>query len=644
MTKIEEINELTNKMLKYSEAYYLKDAPLISDKEYDALFDKLKVMEDEAGYWLATSPTRKVQGMLLDGLEKVKHSKPMLSAAKTKDINEIKKFIGLKDYYSSMKMDGLTLVVRYHNGKFVQAITRGNGEIGEDVTEQAKFITNLPMSITYKEDLELRGECVISWDNFNKINDSLIDKYTHPRNLAAGSIRCLDTNITKNRYLEYIVFECVTNLDDSKQRELNMLDTMGFTTVKRFVGEQVEDCLGPMSPEGYEYPVDGVIFEYDSKKYSASLGATAHHESCRMAMKWADETYETILRDVIWETGRTGVVAPVAVFDEVDLDGALTTRATLHNVSIIKQLELGIGDTITIYRANMVIPKIDDNLTRSNSLKFPTICPCCGEPLVLNVSDSGTETLVCVNESCPAKQLAKFTHFVSKPCFNIDGLSEKILERLIDRGYVSTFADLFHLEKYKNNIVTMDGFGSKSYENLHNAIENARCIKLNNYITALGIPLIGKSAGKTISAYFNGDYNKFVEAVNNRFDFTVLEDFGKNMADSLIEAFNNPDPLWTGLSNEVSFVVEEEKVRTNSDGVNFFNGKTVCVTGAFETMKRSEIEAIIVAQGGKLTGSVSKKTDYLLTNDVGSGSTKALKAMELGTPIMSEVEFLSKIN
>ena len=435
MSNIDKIKQLTAELLEHCNNYYLLDDPTISDAEYDRKYNELERLENEANFWLANSPTHKVQGSVLDCFTKIEHSKPMLSAAKTKDVNEIKKFIGNNSFYCSYKLDGLTLIARYKDGSFVQAVTRGTGTIGEDVTEQAKMIANLPMRISYAGDLEVRGECVVSWDNFNQINEKLESKYSHPRNLAAGSLRNLDTNITKERNLSYVVFECVSDLYDenvlfdSKWDELGYLDHLGFETVERCHGD-VDGCVNDMSPDNSKYPVDGLIFELCMKSYSKSLESTAHHEGCRMALKWADTVYETTLLDVEWNPTRTGLISPVAIFEEVDLDGALTTRATLHNLSIIKQLELGIGDTITVYRSNMVIPKIDDNLTRSNTLVIPKRCPCCGAETVIKDTDN-SQVLMCPNPDCSAKKIAKFTHFVSRKCMNIDGLSEKTMETLI---------------------------------------------------------------------------------------------------------------------------------------------------------------------------------------------------------------------
>lgn len=526
MNKIETIKNLTAKLLQYCDEYYNLDRPTISDTEYDKKFDELKSLEDETGFWLANSPTRKAQGQVLDCFTKVKHSKPMLSAAKTKDINEIKRFIGDQPFYCSYKLDGLTLVVRYKNGEFVQAVTRGNGEIGEDVTAQARMITNLPMHIDYNDKLELRGECVISWKNFHKINESLDEPYSHPRNLAAGSLRQLDTNITKQRNLSYVVFECVSDLYDnnalfdSKLDELGYLDCLGFETVGRCTGN-VDDCIEGMQPEWYQYPCDGLIFEMCMKSYSKTLPVTAHHEGCRMALKWADEMYETTLRDVEWNPTRSGLIAPVAIFDEIDLDGALTTRATLHNLSIIEQLELGIGDTITVYRSNMVIPKVYDNLTRSNTLTIPITCPCCGEPTEIKYTDN-SKVLMCTNPNCAAKKLAQFTHFVSRKAMNIDGLSEKTLELLISHGFLHNYKDIYHLKDHRDKLILLDGLGEKSVDKLLDSIEKSRTVTLDRFITALGIPNIGSSAAKAISKQFNGDHYDFVQALANGYDFRRL--------------------------------------------------------------------------------------------------------------------------
>ena len=642
MNKIEQIKELTKELLYHCHLYYDLDKPEISDYAYDKKLDELKKLEDEANFWLANSPTRKVQGQLLEGFNKVTHSKPMLSAAKTKDVDEIKKFIGKNDFYCSYKLDGLTLVVIYENGQFKQAITRGTGLIGEDVTEQAKMICNLPMSIPYTDRLELRGECVIDWEQFKKINVTLEKPYSHPRNLAAGSLRQLDTNITKSRGLSYVVFECVSDLYDnedlfdSKWDELGYLDYLGFETVYRCVGS-IDNCIEEMQPEWYKYPVDGLIFEICNKEYSKSLASTSHHEGCRMALKWADTEYETTLKDIEWNTSRNGIISPVAIFEEVDLDGALTTRATLHNVSIIEELELGIGDTITVYRANMVIPKIAENLTRSNTYTIPRKCPCCGEDAFIIRTD-GSKVLVCVNSNCPAKNLAKFTHFVSKKCMNILGLSEATLETLISHGFINKFIDIYHLEEHRNKLICLDGYGVKSIDKLIKSIEESKNVTLDRFICALGIEQIGTSAAKTISQYSEGSFDRFKELLDDNFDFTQLDDFGEIMTNNLNSyvAHNYNDII--ELANEMNFIIPEKVVVAN----NALSGKTLCVTGKLNHFTRDSINEKIVSLGAKAANSVSKNTDYLVTNEV-SGSSKYKKAVELGVPIITEDEFISMI-
>lgn len=640
MEKIERIKELTAELLRYCHEYYDLDRPTISDTEYDKKYNELERLENEANFYLANSPTHKVQGQVLDCFTKVKHSKPMLSAAKTKDVNEIKKFIGNQPFYCSYKLDGATLVVRYKNGEFVQAVTRGNGEIGEDVTAQARMITNIPMHIAYDKELELRGECVISWKNFRKINATLDEPYSHPRNLAAGSLRQLDTNITKQRNLSYVVFECVSDLYDedmlfdSKWDELGYLDYLGFETVGRCTGD-IDACTEGMQPEWSQYPCDGLIFEMCMKSYSKSLPATAHHEGCRMALKWADEMYETTLRDVEWNTTRTGIIAPVALFDEVDLDGALTTRATLHNLSIIEQLELGIGDIITVYRSNMVIPKIDDNLTRSNTLKIPSVCPCCGKPTEIKYTDN-SKVLMCTNPDCAAKKLAQFTHFVSRKAMNIDGLSEKTLELLISHGFLHSYRDIFHLSEHKNEIAKLEGLGEKSVANLLKAIEEARNVKLENFIAALGIEGVGLSAAKTISDYFKGDFVEFNNAFWNKFDFTKLDGVGNTTAKNIDVYMANCSEEVYILAQEMNFIVEEEKAVIN----NPFSGKNICVTGKLNNFTRDSINEKITALGAKVSSGVTSKTDFLITNTLASGSSKNINAKKFGTKIITEDEFL----
>lgn len=629
MNKINRIKELVEQLNEASRAYYVYDKPIMSDKSYDALYDELEGLEVETGLILSTSVTQKVQGEVLDGFSKITHSKPMLSAAKTKDIEEIKKFVGNNEFYCSYKLDGLTLVCSWENGELKQAVTRGTGLVGEDVTAQAKMISNLPLKIPYAGYLELRGECVMSWNAFRPFEE----EYSHPRNAAAGALRNLDTNVTKQRNLSYVVFECVHGIDeDHKLAQLDQLEHMGFETVG-ICGANVERCTEMMSPDTYEYPVDGLIFELSSNTLSKSLEATSHHEGCRMAFKWADNTYETVLRDVVWDVGRSGVISPVAVFDEVDLDGALTTRATLHNLSIIEELELGINDTITVYRSNMVIPKIDENLTRSNNLVIPDVCPCCGKPTEVKYTDN-SKFLICANPDCAAKKLAQFTHFVSRNCMNIEGLSERTLETFISLGYLKTFRDIYCLHEHRNKLIHLDGFGPKSIDKLLVSIEKSRTVKLENFIAALGIPNIGLSAAKTISKAFNGDHFEFTWALKNNYDFTQLDDFGDITNQSLYDWWNSKDPMIEFLPLDMNFIIPEKSNDNSLEGLKF------CITGSF-SQSRDSLKKQLEDKGAKFVSSVSKNLDVLFAGD--KAGSKLTKAQQLGVKVMNEAGLMDML-
>lgn len=641
MDKVQKIKELTSILQKASYAYYGLDRPLMTDKKYDDLYDELSTLEKETNCVLAGSPTIKVQGYLLDGFTKVKHTKPMLSANKTKDTKEIEKFVTNNRFYGSYKLDGLTVVVRYKNGEFIQGITRGTGIEGEDVTEQCKFIKNLPMTIPYKSNLELRGECVISWDEFKRINRNLDTPYSHPRNLASGTLRNLDLNIIKDRNLSFVVFECVTDMkEDSKSETLIDVHNMGFEIVPitklNSTVDQVNDAL---QPEFYQYPTDGIIFELDSRKLSESLGSTSHHECCRMALKWEDELYETTLKDIEWNTSKTGLINPVAVFEPVDLDGAITTRATLHNVSYIEDLQLGIGDTIQVYRANMVIPKVHSNLTRSNAWKLPDKCPCCGGDVEIH-NENGSKTLHCMNPDCKAKLLGKLVHFVSKNAINIDGMSEATLQLLIERGWVKSFKDLYNLKEnqiylWKYHTV---GFGEKSVDKLLENIEKSRNTTLDRFIYGLCIPLIGRTASKEIAKFFKYDYKKFrTDGIVTH--YSQIDGFGDNMNQSLHDYLRENHMKIFTLADEFIFETKSES-SNNAD----LSNKTFVITGSLNHYKnRDELINIIEQLGSKVSGSVSSKTNYLINNDVTSTSGKNKKAKDLGIPIISENQFVQMI-
>lgn len=639
MDKVGRIKELVSILQKASFAYYGLDNPLMTDKEYDDLYDELSKLEEETGCILAGSPTVKVQGYILDGFTKVKHTKPMLSANKTKDTKEIERFVGNKKFYGSYKLDGLTTVVRYKGGKFIQGITRGNGVKGEDVTEQCRFIKNLPMSIPYKNNLELRGECVISWDEFKRINRDLETPYSHPRNLASGTLRNLDLNIVKERNLSFVAFECVTDInEDSKSETLIDIHNMGFEIVPiTKLNSTVEQVHNALQPEFYQYPTDGIIFEIDSRKLSESLGSTAHHECCRMALKWEDELYETTLKDIEWNTSKTGLINPVAIFEPVDLDGATTTRATLHNISYIEELQLGIGDTIQVYRANMVIPKVHNNMTKSNTWKLPVKCPCCGGNVEIH-NENGSKTLHCINDNCNAKLLAKLVHFVSKNAINIDGLSEQTLQKFIDLGWLTSFQDIYCLSEHKEEMYKLDGFGKKSVDKLLESIEKSRNTTLDRLIYGLCIPLIGKTASKEIAKFFNYDYEKFrTDGIVTH--YSQIDGFGDNMNQSLHEYLRKNHMMISTLADEFFFEMKGE----NNNNVDLSN-KTFVITGSLSHYKnRDELVNIIEQFGGKVSGSVSSKTNYLINNDVTSTSGKNKKAHDLGIPIISENEFVQMI-
>lgn len=637
MDKIKRVKELNTLLQKASYAYYGLDKPIMSDKEYDDLYDELVSLEKETECVLAGSPTQKVQGYVLDGFKKVEHSKPMLSADKTKEVSEVEKFIDNRDFYCSYKLDGLTLVVKYKDGKFVQGITRGNGTVGEDVTEQCRFIKNLPMEISNKHDIELRGECVISWDEFHRINSTLDEPYSHPRNLAAGTLRNLDLNIVRDRNLSFVVFELVSPTFTHKWDGLKAIEDMGFECVGRAKGT-IENCVEGMQPDWYTYPVDGLIFELNSSELSKSLGATSHHENCRIALKWEDTLYKTKLTDIEWNTSKTGLINPVAIFEPVDLDGAITTRATLHNISYIEDLQLGIGDEIVVYRANMVIPKVHDNLTRSNTWTFPDECPVCGG-ITKIVKENDSKVLMCDNPNCKGKLLGKLTHAVSKNALNIDGMSEATIEFLIERGWLTSIKDIYKLDYYREPWKEYDGFGDKSVDRLLDNIETSRKTTMARLLYSLSVPLIGKSASKDIANYCQNDIEAFVGLMNEDYDFTVIDGFGTEMQKSLSSWWSDNRSEFMELLKEFEFESTYEVVTDKK-----LEGLTFVITGSLINFgNRTELQNLIEFKGGKVSGSVSAKTSYLINNDKQSSSSKNQKAQKLNIPIISEEDFIKMI-
>lgn len=638
MNKIDRIKELIELLNKASDSYYNTGDTIMEDHEFDTLLEELRSLEQETGFVMATSPTHKVGYEVKSELQKVTHNHPMLSLAKTKDWNEFIIYFGSKDVIGMLKMDGLTCSLRYVNGELVSAETRGNGEIGEDIFHNIKTVKTVPQKIPYKDELIVDGEIICTYQDFEPFST----EYKNPRNFASGSIRLLDSNECAKRPLTFVSWNVIKGFDDENSflRKLVLIDELGFTVVpwtSSFDWDAKEFLVNKAKKLGY--PIDGLVGRFDDIKYGESLGATSHHSNAAYAFKFGDETYETVLRDVEWNTTRTGIIAPVAVFDDVDLDGALTTRATLHNLSIIEQLELGIGDTITVYRSNMVIPKVDDNLTRSNTLKIPTTCQCCGYPTEVKYTDN-SKVLMCTNQDCPAKKLARFTHFVSRKCMNIDGLSEKTLSLLISNNLVKNFRDIYHLKEHVGKLCTLDGMGKKSVENLLNSIEKSRDVKLENFITALGIPNIGLSAAKAISKKFNGSHYDFVMALaNDNYDFSQIDDFGEITNKSLHDWWHSKDPMVELLPMEVNFIVDDGAISSAS-----LDGKSFCITGnLIHYANRDTLVKVIEDNGGKYVSSVSKKTDYLINNDKNSTSGKNKKAIDLSIPIISEEDFLNMI-
>ena len=630
MNKINRIKELVDVLHKASIAYYRDDNPIMSDKQYDNLYDELELLENETGVILAGSPTQKVQGYILEGFRKVQHSKPMLSADKTKSIDEIKRFVKDKDFYCSYKLDGLTTVVKYENSKFAQGITRGTGEIGEDVTEQCKFIPNLPMIIPTNEYVELRGETVISYDEFHRVNFSLDKPFSHPRNMAAGTLRNLDLNVVKQRRLSFVVFEVVSPIFKNKWEGLEAVREWGFEVVNCGRGS-VDDLVEAMQPEFYKYPVDGLVFEINDYDLSKSMGATQHHEGCRIALKWADDLYETTLTGIEWQTSRTGLINPVAVFSPVDLSGAITTRATLHNLSYIEDLEMGVGDTIQIYRANMVVPKVHDNLTRSNTWTYPKACPTCGYPTEVH-NENGSKTLHCTNPACKAKLINRLVNFVSRKCMNIDGLSEETLTKFVEWGWIKNLFDVYNLTQYFSELKHKEGFGARSVKKLQDAIENSKSVELDHFIAALSIPGIGSAQAKELAKKFKM-WDKFENAGCGNFDFSQLDSFGEVANKKIHNWFHTmyQEDRIPQLVRNLYFVSND----TNND--NSLAGMTFVITGSLNHFEnRDALKKELESRGAKVSGTVSAKTNFLINNDVNSESSKNKKAKQLNIPIVNE--------
>ena len=640
------MKSLIAQLRKADAAYYGKDAPIMTDLEYDKLYNELVQLEQDTGIILASSPTQRVSGEVLESLTAVPHTRPMLSADKTKSSDEIFKFIGGRKVVISWKLDGLTLVLRYEGGKLVQAITRGDGLKGEDVTHTVRVMGNVPLTIPCTESLEVRGEGVVSWQNFKELNESLEEPYSHPRNLAAGSIRKLDAGESKRRRLDFLAFDLISDHlgGTTKWENLRFMAQMGFTTVgysilaEKASQDALEKAIAVYRPENYAFPVDGLIFEYDDLAYGRSLGATGHHENRLMALKWADTLYETVFRSLEVATTRTGMVSLTGVFDDVEIDGTTVNHAYLHNLDIFMQLLLGPGDKISVYKANMIIPQIAENHTKSGGCPIPTVCPCCGEMLMIHMSPGGTQQIYCENLDCPARLVRKFVNFCSKTRMEIEGLAEQTLETFVDRGWVKNFGDLYELERHKAEIVACPGFGEKSFARLQQAIDRRRTCTLNQFIAALGIPEVGRHAGRILNRHFGGDWDAFEQAIRDGYDFTQLEDFGQVMHDNIYAWYNNAEEakLWRPALKQITFLKEDNPMSETMKN-NPFSGKTVVATGKLINYTRDGIQMKLLELGARPASSVSKKTDYLIVGE--NAGSKLDKARSQGVQIINKEEF-----
>ncbi|MFR0666715.1 MAG: NAD-dependent DNA ligase LigA [Faecalimonas umbilicata] len=647
--KKQRMQELVQLLNQAGKAYYQDAKEIMSNHEYDRLYDELLVLEQELGITMANSPTVNVGYEVLSELPKERHEKPMLSLDKTKETDRLKEFVGEKKAVISWKLDGLTIVLTYENGELKKAVTRGNGEVGEVITNNAKVFQNVPLRIAYRGELILRGEAVIGYRDFEKINEEIEDvdaKYKNPRNLCSGSVRQLNNEITARRNVQFYAFSLVkaegVDFQNSRNIQLEWLKEQGFDVVEHY--EVTKDTLEERVRffaehiEENDIPSDGLVLTYDDIAYGQSLGSTAKFPRDSFAFKWADEIRETTLREIEWSPSRTGLINPVAIFDPVELEGTTVSRASVHNLSIMEELELGIGDTIQVYKANMIIPQIAENLTRSGMAPVPECCPACGgETEIRQVSD--TKTLYCTNPDCGAKHIKAFSLFVSRDALNIDGLSEATLEKFITRGFIRHFSDIFHLERYGEEIRSMEGFGEKSYKNLQDSIEKARTTTLPKLIYGLGIANIGLSNAKMICRAFDYDVEKMlqadVEALNE------IQGVGDVIARAFVDYFAVEDHReeFFRLLAEVK-IPEEETTQEEQ----IFAGMNFVITGSVEHFaNRNEVKEVIESKGGKVTGSVTSKTNWLINNDVESTSSKNKKARELGIPIISEDTFLKMI-
>lgn len=643
-SSIKKMKELGEKLREASRAYYQEDREIMSNVEYDALYDTLSALEKETGIVLADSPTVNVGYEAVEQLPKEEHERPMLSLDKTKEREALREFIGEHPTLLSWKLDGLTIVLTYENGELIKAVTRGNGIVGEVITNNARVFKNIPLKISFKGRLILRGEAIITYSDFEKINETIGDadaKYKNPRNLCSGSVRQLNNEITAKRNVRFYAFSLVSaegvDFRNSREVQFRWLNEQGFEVVeyRKVTAETLDEAMDYFAEAvtTNDFPSDGLVALYDDIAYGESLGTTAKFPRNAMAFKWADEMRDTRLLEIEWSPSRTGLINPVAIFEPVELEGTTVSRASVHNISIMKELKLGIGDTIRVYKANMIIPQIAENLTGSGNAPIPHTCPACGQETIVK-KENDVECLFCVNPGCPAKKIKSFGLFTSRDAMNIDGLSEATLEKFIARGFIHDFGDIFEISRYKDEIVEMEGFGQKSYDNLMESLERAKETTLPRVIYSLGIANIGLANAKVICRHFDNDLDRIRHASLE--EVSDIDTIGPVIAGNLVAYFRDEDND-RRLDHLMSFLhIQEDSPKQEQ----IFEGMNFVITGSLVHFgNRSEAKELIESLGGKVTGSVTKKTNYLINNDIQSNSSKNKKARELGIPILSEEDF-----
>ena len=643
-SSIKKMKELGEKLREASRAYYQEDREIMSNVEYDALYDTLSALEKETGIVLAESPTVNVGYEAVEQLPKEEHERPMLSLDKTKEREALREFIGEHPTLLSWKLDGLTIVLTYENGELIKAVTRGNGIVGEVITNNARVFKNIPLKISFKGRLVLRGEAIITYSDFEKINETIGDadaKYKNPRNLCSGSVRQLNNEITAKRNVRFYAFSLVSaegvDFRNSREVQFRWLNEQGFEVVeyRKVTAGTLDEAMDYFAEAvtTNDFPSDGLVALYDDIAYGESLGTTAKFPRNAMAFKWADEMRDTRLLEIEWSPSRTGLINPVAIFEPVELEGTTVSRASVHNISIMKELKLGIGDTIRVYKANMIIPQIAENLTGSGNASIPHTCPACGQETVVK-KENDVECLFCVNPECPAKKIKSFGLFTSRDAMNIDGLSEATLEKFIARGFIHDFGDIFEISRYKDEIVEMEGFGQKSYDNLMESLERAKETTLPRVIYSLGIANIGLANAKVICRHFDNDLDRIRHASLE--EVSDIDTIGPVIAGNLVAYFRDEDND-RRLDHLMSFLhIQEDSPKQEQ----IFEGMNFVITGSLVHFgNRSEAKELIESLGGKVTGSVTKKTNYLINNDIQSNSSKNKKARELGIPILSEEDF-----